>query len=379
MANGFCPALLSHVEAITGTNPAKKLRPLGFTRAVLDGMDPSIQANLTQQYDNGHERAISVRYRTRPLTSQVATALASCDVAFTPSYAEFNLPALLTRQISFYMPDSLIRQYCIDASKNIKLSGNNNDAVMESDTPLMQEVYELFIEYGGALLRSINAALVNQQATQFGVNVNTGTNNAKAIAFSLQTNAMQDAFVQLMADLRDNEVCNDIILVGNGDFANFDLVKAALANGPGVNGINKQALAAELPNVYYDKDTTSLWGVNNIGAFEKGSVGLVTRNRYVGSFARELANSQLFSLSLPVDEYYCPQQGLDRLMFDVQYREIDCPTTLNVNGANTTVSEGVQITLQWNGSLFVKPGTLYDPADDLYGTNGTLRYAITGN
>lgn len=374
--NGYCTPLLTHIEALASCNPAKKLAPLGFTQMLLCCMDGSVTP-LNDQYDGGHVREMTVKYRTRPTESEISDTPSACDTGFTPSYNEFTLPSLLYREATLYVPDSLIRQYCKDSSEYVKIN-SAGDAEMSEETSVMREVYEMLVEKGGALLRSINRALVTQASTQFGINVVTGNNAARALTFDLGTTGMQDAMIRLASDWRENELCDDVCMVGNGDFADYDLIKKIFASGASDQGIDQKAVAAMMPQVWFDKDTRSIWGNNQIGVFEKGSLALLTRNAYAGNFARPLGTSNFFTMALPVNEYCCPQDCLDKMIFDVQVKEIDCPTVMTINGEETTVGPGVLIVISKHFSLFVKPTNLYDATDELYGTNGALRYAITG-
>jgi len=372
---GYCPDILLHLAAMAGCNPAKKLRPMGFLAAVLSAMDGATKAEVNKNHESGHVKGATVEYSKRPLVSDVRDTPGACDIAVTPRKFEFNLPNLLYREISFWMPDELIRQYCEDASKYVKINGNTTE--LNQNTSVMQEVYDEFIKYGGALLSSINAALVTQQATQFGKNLMTDSTAATELAFSLGSNGMQDAFVNLMVALRENEVCDDVIMVGNGPFANLDLIRKWFANAAADNGLNKANILASFPEVYFDKDTRPIWGNNQIGVFEKGALALVSYDQYVGSFARKIANTEKFTAALPIDEYCCPQDQLDKLNFDIQIREVDCPTEMTINGVPTTVSDGVQITTSKYFSLFTRPANLWLPGDPLDGVNGTWRYQIT--
>lgn len=374
MANGYCLPILTHIEALTNSNPAKKLSPLGFTQMVLCCMDGSVTP-LNDGNADGHTKELAVKYRKRPLESDVSDEASACDTALTKFYNEFTLPSMLYREYAIFVPDSLIRQYCKDSSDYVKLNADNN-AVMQKETSVMKEVYDMLVEGGGAILKSINKGLVTQMSTQFGINVVTGNNNAVALDFALGTNVMQDALIRLMTDWRENEICDSVCMVGNGPFANLDLVKA-MFSGNNDQGIDQGKLANMLPSVNFDKDTRTVWGNNQIGVFEKGSLALLTRNKYVGNFARPLGTSNFFTMALPVNEYNCPQDCLDKLIFDVQVKEIDCPTSMNINGEDVTVGPGILIVLSKEFNLFVKPSNLYEAADPLFGTNGTLRYTIT--
>src|SRR5437762_884067 len=120
MANGYAVPILQHIAALAGMNPARKLAPLGMLQMVLSRMDDSVQ--WSQQYVGGHETTLKVKYRNRPLESEVRDTDAGCDVASNPSYNEFTVPGLLHREVSFWMSDAQIRQYTKDASEYVKLN-----------------------------------------------------------------------------------------------------------------------------------------------------------------------------------------------------------------------------------------------------------------
>lgn len=374
MANGYCPAILLHMSNLAGCDPYKKLGPKGFLSGVLSQMDDSITADVNSSYTNGHTRPVTVAYRKRPLSSTTLTTLPDCETAATSAIAEFSLPSLISRSRSVWIPMSLIRQYCADVSNFVKLGPG-------SETRVMREVYDVLIGEAGALIGSINTALVTAMSTQFGVNTVTGVNTSTALSFGLGTNGMSDAFTRLVTDVRENEICNDgkLFIAGNGPFANLDLIRNWFANGPADNGIDKANMMQSFPNVFFDKDTRAVWGANQIGVFETGSLALINAPQYVGNFAGKFGGSEYSNIAFPVEEYCCPQQYLDRLRIDVQVKEFDCNPTLTLDGGAAAAAggPGVMVMLSWQGNLFVRPTTLYNTGDPLEGTNGTLRYTIT--
>lgn len=375
MANGYAQPILKHIASMTGWNPANKIGPLGFLQMVLQRMDGSV--GWSQNYVDGHERELKVKFRKRPLKSEVRDTASNCDVASSPAYDEYTIPSLLHREVSFHLDAHTIRQYEIDASKQIVLDQTSGAYNLSKPTSVMNEVYSMFIEYGNALLASINEALVTQMSTSFGINTTTGLNTAKAVTFSLGTVALQDALVTLMNDWRENEMIgDDMAFVGSGPFSTLDLVKKFYSTIPNGQGFNMAGLNNSLPATWFDKDARAIWGDNHIGAFGKGSVHLLTRNYYEGGFKQKLANSTFFTMGLPVQEQVVPLEYVDRLKFDVQVLEVDCPTEMDINGVPTMVKEGVVIFLKKDFSLFTLP-ELYKDGDPLKGTNGTLRYSVT--
>ena len=378
MANGYATPLLTHITAVAGTNPAKKLAPLGMLSMVLTAMDGSTQL-LNTRDDSGHRRDLTVKYRKRVLESAVSDQGMNCEGGATPAYNEFGLPTMLNRTYQLWVPDTLIRQYTKDTSDFVTMDGGVPN--IRKQTNAMKEVYDMFIEGAGAVLKSINRSLVTAMATQFGVNTVTGSNAARALSFNLGTTGMNDAMVQLIADWRENEFNDSVMMVGNGPFANYDMIRQIMSSQASAQGISQAALANMIPKVYFDKDTRAIWGANQVGVFEKGSVHLLSCNDYAGNFARTIANSTFFTMALPVSEFSgIPVENLDKLLFDIQVKEFDCAQSLVINGVATQTSgPGVLININKQYNLFTKPGFIYDAADPLFGTNGTLRYTITGS
>ena len=65
------------------------------------------------------------------------------------------------------------------------------------------------------------------------------------------------------------------------------------------------------------------------------------------------------------------------LIFDLQLKYIDCPTTVTVNGVNTTVNRGWEVIISKEFALWVQPTDAYAASDELAGSNGTLKYFVT--
>ena len=375
MPNGYAVPLLRGISAVTRENPARKLSPLGFLQMVLSSTDGS--AELNSNNVNGHSRDLNVKFRRRILESQVKDNANGCSDGITHGYDEFALPALQTRAISLWVPLSQIRQYEQDTSAWVGLGTVANP--QGKVTRVMREMYELMVDTGQALLKSINTVLVTQMGTSFGVNTVTANNAARALSFSLGTTGMNDALVQMIADWRENELMDQVMIVGNGPFANYDLIRQILSGQASAQGISQAALANMIPRVWFDKDTRTVWGANHVGVFERGSVHFLHRLANAGNFATDLGNSSFFTMTLPVSEYSSVSvENLDRLTLDVQVKEFDCATDLEINGEVTnTGGPGILITLSKQFTLFTKPTNLYQAADPLFGTNGTLRYNIT--
>jgi hypothetical protein len=367
MPNGFAPALLRHISTIGGTNPSKRLAVLGMLAAVLSVQDGG--AKISQNFEQGHQRDLIVKYRKRVLTSAVANTPGGCLVGNTPTYDEITMPALDYREYSLFVPDTLIRQYETDASRMVAVPGSQ-------PTSAMSEVYDMLMDGANAVLRSINTSLVTSLSTNFGVNTVTGVNTARALSFSLGTTGMNDAMVQLLSDIRDNELKDNVTIVGNGALSNYDMIRQIM-NGNNTQGLSQSALSNLIPKVYYDKDTRSILGNNQVAVIEEGACQLITRNLYTGTFGGKHGTSTFMTMALPVSEFGGKVENLQNLLFDVQIKEIDCPQTMTINGISTNVGKGVLITLSKYYKLFTMPTNMDAAGDPLAGSNGILRYAMT--
>lgn len=360
---GFCPAIMFHIEQIAESNaPAKKMHVAGFLAMTFCCQNSSVTP-LNDQYQGGHQRGLTVTYRRRPVLTDVQNE-DNCDINTQPGRLEWNVPALSHRQYSFHIADDLIRKYCQDASNMVNTGA--------PATQVMQEVYDLIVEGANILLKSINRALVTAAATEFGVNTTTGSSTGKVININRNGNdfSLDDGIVEMMTDVQENEICGVPCLVGGGNFNAYTKAHAlACCNQAGLN-LN----AAELPTWFFDKDTQSIWGTNTVGLYAPGSVKFISRNRYVGPFAGYRGTSWFATLPLPVAEFGCADDCLRDLVLDMQIRYNDCPAD---DGQGGTIERGWQVILSKQFALWVQPDNAFQETDELFGTNGTLKYFVT--
>lgn len=365
MAQGFCPSLLYHINDIAGENaPGRKMHVAGFLAMLFCCQNSSVSP-LNDQYANGHQRGLTVKYRRRPTLSDVQ-ADDNCDINTQPGYLEWNIPTLTHRQTSFHIADDLISRYCEDASRM-----RNTGAPA---TAVMQEVYDLIIEHANILLSSINVALVTAQATEFGVNVVDGSDMGRLINISRNGNdfALDNGIVAMMQDMQENEICGEPCIVGGGLYAAWDKARMlACCNNAGLDLSRTGA-----PNFFFDKNSQSIWGADTVGVFAPGSVKFVSRNKYVRGFAGQKGTSFFTTLPLPVNEFGCADDCLRDLVLDMQLKYFDCPTD---DGNGGTIERGWQVILSKDFALWTQPTDAFSAGDPLEGTNGTLKYFISND
>lgn len=367
MATGFCPALLHDINEVAGGNaPGRKLQIAGFLAMLFCCQDSLSNVINTTQYQDGQRRGATIKYRPRPLTSLVQTA-DNCDIDAIPAYSEWTVPNLNHAQVSFFLADDTVRQYCADSARVRASPGTPS-------TNVMQEVYGLIVEYSNTLMKYINQQLVIAQATQFGVNVSNNDNGGTLINFNTSgdVNILTNGLIQMMRDIQENEFCGTPCLVGGGLWSAQQMSQAlACCNAAGVNF----AAAQGLPQFFFDKDTQSLWGANSAGLFAPGSVKFISYDKYVDGYAGQKGTSFFTNFALPVNEFGCNLDNcLADLKIDMQLRYIDCPGNYDVNGVSTPLGRGWQVILSKSFGLFTMPTTGYGSGDSLQNTNGTIKY-----
>lgn len=371
MALGYCPALLRHINEIAeGNAPGEKMHVDGFLAMTFCCQNSTVSPINDGNQSNGHEKTLTVKYRNRP-TSDAVSDDDTCDVNRIPAYNEWQLPNLLFKSTSWFLPDDTIRKYCDEASQMRSLGGGIPG--------IMNEHYGLFVEHANILAREINKSLVTAMATQFGDNITTGTSLGKVINIAREGDKfiLDDGITEMQRDFQENEICGTPCIVGGGLWAAYDLQRQR----SGLNGAGVNMGAQVLPAFYFDKDTQAIWGQNAIGVFAKGSVKFLGRNKYVGAFAGERPSGDFFAtIPMPVEAFGCNADDcLKDLVFDLQMRYIGCPTEIEGPNGPQTVNRGWQFILSKSYGLWVQPDNAFAEGDELEGTNGTLKYFISNN
>lgn len=366
MANGFCPALLRHINDIAGDNsPERKLHIAGFLQMALCCANSSVSPVNTDQFSQGHNRPLTVWYRERPLVSETQST-ANCDINGQPARKEWTIPSLRYRSHSQHIPESLIRQYCKDAS--------DTRALGQPPTTVMNEVYDMILQSANVVMKAINRDLVALMSTEFGVNAATGNYSGSVININQDGSKyiLNNGVVQIVNDAQTNQFCGAPCVVGDG-------IYRAFMNAQGMTGLNSGGMDLSqnpLPRFFYDNDTNALWGTNAIGVFQPGSVKFLSYPQNLGSFAYDRGITAKTTFALPINDFACPPECLNDLRFDLHLKYNDCPVEIEGGG---TLEPGWQAIVSKTFGLWVQPDNAYKPGDPLYQTNGTLKYWVSND
>lgn len=375
MANGYCEALLLHLESIAGQNyPGQKVTVPGFLNMLVTS--PDRPSAIQEGFTGGHYRTVNVKYMPRTVAAQVSTT-DSCGIDLQPAYKETSVSVNNVAQTGLWIADDTVRQYCEEASRTV--------AVGQPATQMMTEHLRGILHAMNGIYQKMENVLTTSMAASFGKHVATGS--ATAVTVNIEQdgnlNDLGTGLTKLLTDAASNEFCGTPMFVGAlGSLMHaYSIQKNQNALAQAI-GFDPSALAANF-QFFPSGQTGSTWGAQHVGMFAPGSVHLVERLDNVGSFAGARGTSFFTTIVDPRTQCWTPN-GLGNISFDLQVKYVDCPedaSSLPSGYANTEslTGRGYALYIKKRYGLFVTPSDAYDGGDRLAGSNGTLRYAMTNS
>jgi len=376
MANGYCEALLLHLESIAGVNyPGKKVTVPGFLNMLITQPDrPFAAANV-----GGHYKDVRVKYMPRTTVAQVSTS-DTCSVDFVPAYLETNVSVDNVAQTGVWVSDDVVRQYCEDASRTV--------AVGVPATQLMTEHLNSILHAMNGIYQKMEDELTN--SVVFGDHQATGSNAAVTVNIEQDGNLndLATGLTKLLMDAQVNEFCGNPLMVGplGSKFHAFDLQKQYNALSP-ATGFDPAMLAMNSGYQFFASGfaAANFGNANALAMFAPGSAHLIERLDNVGSFAGQRGSSFFTTIIDPRTQCWTPN-GLSNIQFDLQVKYIDCPDDLGrLNGGGAidpselTAARGYALIIKKRYDLFQTPTNAFDAADRMNGSNGALLYTITNS
>lgn len=376
MSKGLAQALLkSSREVFKGAAGIDKIDTPGFLQYLLGNNKPDV---ISEGKDDGsgYIRDIKIRYRNRGVTGKSVTT-DDCSIQIRPAFLETVVPATSYRALGMAFEDDLIAKFERDAMALVPIG-------TPQMTSVMKDVWDAIMEQANGLFGDINIDLLSNQIVNFGNNVKTGNNAAKAINFAQNAmiNPLNNGMTEVMDDAMSNAIrMNNMVAVGSGFINNYFLQHRAGAIGTNQAGLDTSRLA--LPEFYYDHYAQSQWGVNKFGLFEKNSVQFVNLCRFRGAKAGLKGSDYFFTMRMPVTDTL-GQGSLNGYEFDVQLTYRTCPGELQIGPVSEdnppiALGRGWNVIISSSYQLVHMPLDSYAPGDRLYGVNGSLLYTATNN
>lgn len=361
MANGFAPYVLKSLQALAGNNyPGIKITPSGFLALLLENSN-IVDAKLTNP--QGHKVTAQVKYKVRQ-TDAVVQESDNCDIDFTPVYKEAAMTTPRFAKTGFHLSMDTVSAYMNEAS--------NPQSIGNPSVSVIREIADSIAHAANAIVTKVDKVLLGDVV--WGTNVTTGNNNAKTLNIGKDTDkyVLDNGFQMLLNDAFENEFNGQLLIAGSGLMNAHELGKLSNTLSAGGNGVNLASFNGY--KWYPDLFTASEWASNQIGVFAPGSIHFVDFQKYVGFQQGKIGNSTFFQIDLPVN------YGLGQtvMTFDIQIKELDCPTTLlNHYGDEGTYERGYGVYISKRYGLFQTPSDAYSAVDPASGVNGALRYNVT--
>lgn len=361
MANGFAPYLLKSLITIAGQNyPGFKLTPAGFLAMLLEN---SNIADLRITNAQGHKKEIKVKYKVRNTEATVFDE-DNCDIDFVPAYKEANVTNDKIVKTGFHISLETVSKYMEEASQT--------QSIGTPSTPVIREITDTIAHAANSIIMAIDAKLLS--AVTWGTNVTTGNNAAKTLNIGKDNTkyVLDSGFPMLFNDAFQNEFNGQLLIVGGGLMNAHELTRMQNAMFAAQNGIDLSKFTGY--KFYPDLKSQTYWGANNIGVFSPGAIHLVDFQKYVSFQSGRLGNSWFAQISLPVNT----GNGQTEMTFDLQVKELDCPTPLfNSYGEESVYDRGYGVYISKRVGLFQLPSDSYASDDRLANVNGALRYNVT--
>jgi hypothetical protein len=371
---GFNPYLLRQIKDVVGLGnaPSLKVSNLGFIN-LLNSQRKTL--NLTVPNNNGAIQYVQVKYDQR-YTHQMTQTSDTCASGFQNPYVEVSVPLNIYRQLPIYLADELIAQYEFDA--------NMTQAAGLPPTPIMGEVLNQIYAAANAIIEGINIDLQNQLV--FGTNASTGSSAARTINFTQNTTnlPLNDGFTAILADTIINEFApGKPQMFGNGYALDYFMQQRAKSDVFASSGLITK-IEAGMVDFYYDQDSISILGANEAALISPDSCQVVEYSRWEGARAGSRGNSHFGSIMLPMpgNSIAGGQPNFVPVKFDLQMNYINC--VQDVQAINdyygnpiSNSFRGYQLIISKYVGLFQVPTNSYRAGDNLYGTNGVLRYTFT--
>jgi len=352
---GLAQAIIEQISAVTDPNtPQFKVTPPGLLQLLLNNPAPLSITNLAG-IRAGQDRLIKLRYMKRGVESEISDT-PGCDPGNGAVYEETTVTHPLYRKMSLYIELDEMRQYFDDAVNPVSMGG----------TSIVSELYNRIVVKLNGLLGAIDIALLQQMATRWGVNAATGVATPTAINFNTVNDVnLTDGIVKIIEHAQRNEMEGTLLMVGNGVANTYDIAQR-MKIAADSNGYNSARWTGF--RWYNDSYSRAAWGENNFGVISPGSASFVDWLAYEKApYAGSRANSYFFTLPVP---FFLNNGELRNLVFDVQIKEIDCPTEID----GVTRQGGYIIYISKSFGLFTTPTDAYQNDDLLAGTNGLLHY-----
>lgn len=364
MSMTLCPAIHLYQKDVLGAgDPSSKITPAGFLQYLLTTGQNRELSNVVNTGNGTFNNAV-VKYTPRTTAANTGTS-DDCTVDLAAYDKNYTVPSTsYFRKIAFVLDADTVKGLCAGEATWVNKGGLS----------LWEAFWKQLETAANGLIQGINLDLLTKQGLNFGKNKTTGLTTPKTLNFPLSTATLNlsQGLPMLLTDMELNEVCAPIDIVGSGLFQSFDNAQLlACCNAAGIDTTRWNY------TLYKDYQANTVWGANEIGIFERGSVQLITYAKNRLNLGKHGATEYgILPLTIPSPACNGDYPGLD---FNFTLRWVDCAEQINIGGAEepTTIKNAYIAEMSLAYDLVHIPADAYDPADPLTGVNGTFNYVVT--
>lgn len=357
--NGVCPALLTGVEALLGTNPSRLITPVGGIQSTLD---PENKRGITIEQlgegDQGHRKTVRVSWKQRQTPDDVRDAK-SCDSGEEKPVFEDTFDVALHSEIAIQVKEATIRKMCDvhSALQKIPVSQRDSDGKAKDYMLVLADIAEEVLMDLDALRQKMNENFL----TAVALNIGAWKGGASSKTFNVIKDAdnaiVLTGFNKMKQELKRIAMMGRPIIFGGGniDLA-FEAIDLGCCNSAGQD-FGKMSPKAGYQYYFDDADMNSFFGdANAFIAFYSKAIQTCVFNKYVGSFARQIGTMERGTL---------PDPAMPGLRYDIRTMPNEC-------------GEYWDLWVNVDYDFWFAPNTLFKSSDRLTGVNGIFKGIAAG-
>jgi len=354
---GACPAILTGLEEVTNRAYTDLVTPVGFVQALVDPTNTQ-GVEIIQQAggENGHVKQVRVVYKQRVLPSEILTTK-DCDSGTEKPRLEEIYSIAMERHHTIHVDEDTLRVLCDEHSnyQTLAAKGLSQSGAAVASLSVLAEIVRDWLLDMDPMRQAINSDLLTASLLNIGYYTDgTASKNFEVIK------ATDNAFVltgfnQFKQQLSRIGMRGQPIMVGEG---NLEL--AIMAAQYGCCNLQGQDIGKmnSAPGFKFYKDVqlgTAFGNANAFLAFMPGSMQLMSWNKYVGNFTRQIGTKFRGTMPDPV---------IPGLMYDISIQPNEC-------------GEYYDLKIDAYYDLFAAPTTLFKTGDRLAKVNGVVKGVAT--
>lgn len=354
---GACPAILTGLANVTKNAYTDLITRVGFVQALVDPSNTQ-GVDIIQQAggENGHLKQVRVVYKQRALPSEILTTK-DCNPGTEKPRLEEVYSIAMERHHTIHVDEDTLRVLCDEYSNYATLNAkglSQSGAAVASLNILSEIVYDWMIDMD-PFRQAINSDLLTAALLNIGYYTDgTATKNFDVIKASDNAFVLT-GFNRFKQELSRIGMRGFPIMVGEG---NLEL--AIMSAQYGCCNMQGQDIGKmdTSPGFKFYKDVqlgTTFSNANAFLSFMPGSMQLMSWNKYVGNFTRQIGTKFRGTMPDPV---------IPGLKYDISIQPNEC-------------GEYYDLKIDAYYDLFAAPTTLFKTGDRLAKVNGVVKGIAT--